>query len=176
MNGCGKLLHDRSAGFLALYLLTGYNSIASLVACYRGHAAFYQHFPRTYWKWLLFNPFEFAMFFGGPLAVVVAYHLARGLPDESPLHPGSARALVLSALFVLVLLDISGKNASEVARLWVLFMPFLALPAAVLEARGTGGLRNLVILGGIQAVYVILLRVYLDVWRVEALIHEIAPV
>jgi len=164
------------AGFIALYTATGYNSIASLTACYRNHALFYEYFPRTYWKWLLFNPLEFAMLFGGPLVVLAAFHVARGMPDESPPHPGAARALVLSSLLVLFLLNLSGKNASEAARLWVFFMPLLALPSAVLEARRAGGFGNLILLAGMQLLYVIILRVYLDVWRVEALVREIAPV
>ena len=118
---------------------------------------------------------RFAMFFGGPLLAIVAFHVARGLPDESPLHPGAARALVLSALFVLVLLGISGKNASEVARLWIFFMPLLALPAAALtlRKRGTPALALAALLQGMNLV---LFRVLVDVWRVEALFDELRKV
>ena len=39
---------------------------------FSNHAGFYEQFSRTYWKWLLINPLEFAVAAGLPLVVVEA--------------------------------------------------------------------------------------------------------
>ncbi len=163
-----------AGGFMLLWVALGYNSLASLFACYRNHALFYEHFPRTYWKWLLVNPWEFAMFLGGPLVAMVMAASWRG-GRISVEGCSSCRAVLMAAVAVLVLLNISGKNASEVARLWVFFMPLLTLPAAALVSRRDGGVTTLVIIAAMQAAYVTLMCIYLDVWRIEALMQEIAP-
>ncbi len=162
------------AGFGILYAALGYDSIASLRACYRNHSLFYEHFPRTYWKWLLVNPVEFAIFLGGGLVAAVGLSAAGNpAPDESRQTNLSTRALVPACLIVLLALNISGKNASEVARLWVLFMPLLALPAVARVTEGGAFRRELGILALLQAFTLIVLRVSLDVWRVEALFNEL---
>lgn len=161
-------------GFGLLWALWGYNSFASLWACYLNHRAFYVHFPRTYWKWVLYNPVEFAMFMGGGLFAAVVWCAARRpASDDAGGADRRTRIYLLSALAVLAVLDISGKNASEVARLWVFFMPLAALPALCLLRKLRLGARNVVLIAVVQAAAVLMLRVYLDVWRVESLWAEL---
>jgi hypothetical protein len=103
------------------------------------HAAFYDRFPRTYWKWLLVNPIEFAIAAGIPLFVLALWAvfsemqrrlIARGLPDVVSAGPGVIIGHVGSWLLTIGLLWLSGKNSGEVARLWIFLMPFLIWIAA----------------------------------------------
>ena len=168
LSGGGLLL-----GFAIIWVGVGYNSFASLLACYRNHGLFYEYFPRTYWKWLLFNPVEFAVFFGGVPALMTVWALAaRRRLGERLESVTICRALVAASLVVMVLLNVAGKNASEVARLWIFFMPLLALPAAALTARNRGN-RTLALAALLQGMNLVLFRVLVDVWRVEALFDEL---
>ncbi len=92
------------------------------------HARFYVQFHRSYWVWMALNPVESAIALGLP---VVVWVLA-GLRDPR------SHVLTWATLFVLALLQFTGKNLSEVARLWLPFMP-LFLPAAALGIERSGG-------------------------------------
>ncbi len=82
----------------------------------RNHAAFYDQFERTYWKWLLVNPIELALAAGLPVAFCAIVGLFR--------RPrGAAVALPIGIVFVLLWL--SGKNSGEAARLWLFLMPWI---------------------------------------------------
>lgn len=94
---------------------------------YRNHAAFYDQFQRTYWKWLLVNPLELTLAIGVPVAMAAVagvVHAAR--------HASRQRraGLVWSALLAGGLLWLSGKNSGEAARLWLFLMPWCLWPAA----------------------------------------------
>jgi hypothetical protein len=99
---------------------------------YRNHAAFYQHYVRSYWLWLLANPIEFAFALGAPLA------LAAVLGVWLQLRGGWRRraagpAWCLTAVWLLLWL--SGKNMGEAARLWLILTPWpVWLAAAYLSA------------------------------------------
>lgn len=104
--------------------LTGMNLIEVWRGSYRNHAGFYLQFPRTYWKWLLVNPLEFAIASGVPLASLAAAGLVRQVRE---------RCLSVGAVSFLVtwgLLYLSGKNQGEAARLWLFLMPGLCWIAA----------------------------------------------
>jgi hypothetical protein len=88
---------------------------------YRNHAAFYAHYGRTYWKWLLANPLEFGLAVGAPLM------LAAALGFRSVLASGWRRRAMgpywcLTATWLVLWL--SGKNMGEAARLWLIVMPW----------------------------------------------------
>jgi len=88
------------------------------------HAAFYDHFTRTWWKWLLVNPLEASLAAGAPLAIAA---IVGGIRSRlTQLFP-----LVAATALVWGLLWISGKNSGEAARLWLLFQPWLVVAAAV---------------------------------------------
>ena len=84
------------------------------------HARFYDQFPRSYLPWAVANPVELAVGLGLPVAVwtVVGLVSGRGAPTVGP-----------ASAVVLVLLTISGKNLSEVGRLWLPMMPALLVAA-----------------------------------------------
>jgi hypothetical protein len=162
-----------AAGFGLFYVTLHYDSLTSLYACYVNHREFYAYYPRRYLKWVLYNVWEFVMFLGGPLSAAVIWY-AGARPSLAPRSPENrrARAFVLATLAVLVALDLSGKNLSEVNRLWVFFMPLFALPALTLVRRDAGGTMTLWALGLLQMVNVIVVRFYVDVWRVENFLRE----
>jgi len=162
-----------AGGFGAFYVTLRYDSLASLYACYANHREFYVYYPRSYFKWVLYNLWEFAMFLGGPLSAAVIWYAATR-PSLAPraIENRSSRAFVLATLAVLIALDLSGKNLSEVNRLWVFFMPLLALPAMTLVRRDTSGTVTLWALGALQVINVVIVRFYVDIWRVENFLQE----
>lgn len=134
-------------GFLAVtfavWALTGANPFLTWWWNQANHARFYVEYPRTYWKWILVNPLELAVALGLPtcLATLCALRLSpRG------------RWPVLATLAVLALLTLSGRNLSEIARLWIPLMPPLLVGAgAVVGRTGRGGsLAATIVLSGLQ--------------------------
>jgi hypothetical protein len=88
---------------------------------FQNHAAFYDHYTRTYWKWLLANPIELVFAVGAPviLAAVIGFR-------KSVAAGWRRRAMgpywCLTATWLVLWL--SGKNMGEAARLWLIFMPW----------------------------------------------------
>jgi hypothetical protein len=92
------------------------------------HAAFYDSFPRTYWKWLLVNPLELSLAAGLPIIFLAVVGARRSI--QSAVHsPGGQQWLRLGpcccCLITLGLLWLSGKNSGEAARLWLFLIPWL---------------------------------------------------
>jgi hypothetical protein len=83
------------------------------------HRGFYDHMPRSYWVWIALNALEFAVVCGVP-TVLAAFALGRK-PPGLPLATG-----VLGTLLVL---NLTGKNLSEVARLWLFAAPLVCAAA-----------------------------------------------
>jgi|GEM_PF-1568961 len=77
---------------------------------------------RTYWKWVLYNPIEFAFFLGFPLAL---WTLA-----------GLRGSFAWGWLLTLILLNFSGSVLGETGRIWLFLMP----PAALIAAARLGEL------------------------------------
>jgi hypothetical protein len=105
------------------------------------HARFYVENTRRFWPWVVENPIELAIGLGLPTVVWLAFGL-RASPR-----------VVWATAATLVLLTISGKNLSEVARLWLPFMPPLVLAAGVGGEKAGGGAWGLVatlVLLGVQ--------------------------
>jgi len=88
---------------------------------YRNHAAFYAHYARTYWKWLLVNPLEFALAVGLPIVAAALFGFRN-------LLAGGWRQRAMGPYWCLtgvgLLLSLSGKNMGEAARLWLIVMPW----------------------------------------------------
>lgn len=120
------------------------------------HARFYQEFPRSYSLWLWVNPIELAIAIGLPTVIWSFVGLTA---------PRSVPRIVWCTILTLVLVDLTGRNMGEVARLWMLFIPpFLIAAARGLERLGGGpltlaatcglvGLQTLTLQALIQVVY-----------------------
>jgi len=91
---------------------------------FRNHAGFYEQYPRTYWKWLLVNPVETVFAAGWPIAWLVLVSYGRAIRKPADWRQGRLGVLWACAI-VAGLLWVSGKNMGEVARLWILFLPWL---------------------------------------------------
>lgn len=91
------------------------------------HAGFYERMPRSYAFWTFVNLVEFAIA-AGPVSMTLALlgAVARGARSRrDPLW------IVTGCwLATIVALDLSGRNLSEVARLWVFLAPFASCAAA----------------------------------------------
>jgi hypothetical protein len=122
-------------GFLAVvlagWLLTGANPFVVWSWNLHHHARFYDEYPRTYRLWLWANWVELAIAIGQPTVVWILVGLL-GAPRAIP------RA-VWATLFVLMLVDLTGRNMGEVARLWLLFTPPFLIAAAGGFERLDGG-------------------------------------
>lgn len=114
-----------SAAFAGLsllcYLLFDINLVTVWRWNFHNHAAFYEQFPRTYWKWLLLNPVELALAAGSPVFVCAIFSLTR-----TPF----ATSVAVPIGVVTILLWISGKNSGEAARLWLFLIPWVIWIAA----------------------------------------------
>jgi len=109
---------------LLVWLALETNLLNVWVWNYRNHAAFYDHHPRTYWKWFLVNPIEGCFAVGWPVAILVAASFGKTVREAVP---WSAPKLgpFYGCLIVWGLLWLSGKNMGEAARLWIVNMPWL---------------------------------------------------
>ncbi len=109
-------------GFLAVTFafwgLTGANPFAIWRINAANHARFYVQYPRSYLAWVLENPVELAVAIGLPTALLAIAGFR------------SAPKIVWVTATLLLILTLSGKNLSEVARLWLPLMPPLLLSAA----------------------------------------------
>lgn len=103
------------------------NLISIWIQNYHNHAAFYEKFTRTVWKWWLVNPLELTLAAGVPVMCLVVMSAGRRLISWRSLfqHP-----LLVSFLTVWTLLWLSGKNSGEAARLWCPLLPVLLAVAA----------------------------------------------
>jgi hypothetical protein len=118
------------APVLAAWLATRANPFVIWGWNLHHHARFYDEYPRTYWIWLWANVVELVIAIGLPAFVWLVVGL--GAPRRIP-RPAWATILVL------VLVDLTGRNMGEVARIWMLFMPPLLIPAARGFERMGGG-------------------------------------
>lgn len=121
-----------AAGFLGplalLWATTGYQPLLGLVSAYRGHALYHKDFGQPYSVWIWLNLFHLILFIGGPAAASLL--LTAGSQVRSAIQRRSIRGLdpyFLGVSAVFVLLNFSGKNLGEVARLWLFFMPAFIL-------------------------------------------------
>jgi methylthioxylose transferase len=114
---------------LGVWIVSSANPFAIWWSNQRNHGRFYLEYPRSYLAWVVANPIELA--------------IALGLPATIWMAIGARRAPIAAwaTMGVLVLLTVSGKNLSEVARLWLPLMPPLLLPAGrAIHRMGGGGI------------------------------------
>ncbi|MEW4570008.1 hypothetical protein AB1L88_19255 [Tautonia sp. JC769] len=151
------LILATGAGFLTPTLLgwlaTGANPFVIWWWNQANHAGFYVEHPRRYAAWLLINPIELAVALGVPAAVWAVVGLASG----------RAPRVSWIALGVLVLLTLTGRSLSEVARLWIPFCPMLLAASAAGLARLGGGAVSLGVTTLLMAVQVVVMQLMIQV-------------
>jgi hypothetical protein len=144
-------------GFLALtigfWAWSGANPLVIWRHNAANHARFYMEYPRSYWAWVVENPIELAAAIGLPTTVWLLLGMR------------TAPRVVWATAATLVVLTLSGKNLSEVGRLWLPMMPMLvvgagagvdrlgAKPAALAISLFLLGIQVLVLEAMIQVVY-----------------------
>ncbi len=139
------------AGFaipwILVYLATSANPLTIAVWNLHHHARFYDDYPRGYWRWFWINPLELVLAIGAAGSVWLLRSLRQPL-----LIPRSS----LAAIVVVVLVNLTGRNLGETARLWMLFMPAL-LPAAGAamerDRAGAAGLAATIAMVAIQTLF-----------------------
>jgi len=150
-------------GFLGLagigWLATGADPLVVWLWNLHHHARFYVEYPRSYFAWFVVNPIELAVAIGLP-AVVWALV---GFIGDRRYVPRSAWC----ALGVLILVNLTGRNMGEVARLWMLFIPPLLTAAGV-------GLTRLG--GGPKTVFATTMLVAAQTLALQTLIQVVYPV
>ncbi|MDA0833039.1 MAG: hypothetical protein O2955_06105 [Planctomycetota bacterium] len=113
--------------FALLVALVWWLTDLNLLNCWRmnlqNHAGFYTQYPRTYWIWLLVNPFELAIAFGLPVTFAVISSYGRAGVNFRRL-PYAAWGPLICCPLVWSLLWLSGKNMGEAARLWIFLLPW----------------------------------------------------
>jgi hypothetical protein len=158
-------------GFLLPWLL--YWLFAGVAPWQIAQTALDQHYllvtsRRAYGLWLGFNVVDLILFSG--LAVIFGFAgaliMAIKQTPKRRLQPMGGLTLAL-ALIILLLL-ISGSTRGEVGRIWLFFMPLLAISAAAFLAVWAPGRRAVVLLVGLQLLLALSLGL---AWRpVEAVI------
>jgi len=100
----------------------------------QNHAAFYDQYPRTAWKWLAVNPLELSLAVGLPVALTVvsgATLCRQRAKTESAKNGGTlVRDLTVSIIATVGLLWLSCRNNGESARLWCFLTPWLLIMTA----------------------------------------------
>ncbi len=138
---------------LAIWAVTGANPFVIWWWNLKNHSRFYQEFPRSYVAWSLVNPAELAVAIGLPVAILAFVGLT---------HREASRSSWIG-LGVLLVLNVSGKNLSEVARLWLPLMPLLLVAAGDGLVRLGAGARFATGMVLMVAVQTLVLQVYIQV-------------
>ena len=111
--------------------LTELNPIEVWLQNFRNHAAFYEHFDRSYLPWLVVNPFELAFAVGIPVTIWAGYGVIQAIRPTEDTEPNNwNRVDLLIAVGIWAFLWLSGKNMGEAARLWIFLMPITIWAAA----------------------------------------------
>jgi hypothetical protein len=123
-----KLLAWSAAAFILLILIglaVHYNSILIWKLCSVNNALF--NTKRSYLPWAGYNPIDFLLFLGLPISVFFFRGLFAACRDRN-LEAPTRFTLVFAG--TIVLLNFSGTNRGEVARLWMFLMPLATAIAA----------------------------------------------
>ena len=150
-----------SAGFLLPLIgfgAAGLNVPAVWIQNLRNHAAFYDHFPRTYAAWLPVNLLEGVV--AASLPVVVACLGRREVRRRSRVD-----FVAWSVVAAWLLLWLSGKNMGEAARLWVMLTPW---PLVLLGLRGGVGRGHWRVLAAAAAVAFVAVATRVDGFNLAA--------
>lgn len=119
------------AAHVVLFLATGYSlprDFQVMSAVHHGQVG-----GRSYWLWLPMNLWDFILFMGPALVLVVTASTVR-----ARLLPARVAGAVLGMVGALLLILISGVTRGEVGRIWLFMMPLLTPGVAGWLARLPG--------------------------------------
>lgn len=180
MGRVGTIACASAVGFAAAAMLSwallGYDTLGTLMRCFRYNAQFNATARLGYWPWLVYTPLVFVLFMGGPAAVVwlagTALALRRTWSERRVLP---ADRLALATLAVVALLLVSGQNRGEIDRLWMFLMPLCVLAGlAAIDARAALGRRHMLWMLLAQSAQVVVFRVCYDAWDIARYIaHDL---
>lgn len=105
---------------------------------------------RRYEWWLLYNLVDLVLYAGLPLLFGFLGSLAAAGRNMRSREIRPVGALALGLGLLVITLDLSGSTRGEVGRLWLFFMPLLALPAAVYLEKMLNGRRAVMLIIGLQ--------------------------
>jgi len=121
-------------GVLLAFLWTflKFDAVATWYQCMVSNARFNEVFQRSYLPWVLYNPVDFLMFLGTGVSVLLVLGVAWTVGRLKAWRRWDPVTLGLGVFVAgLLLLDLSGANSGETARLWMFLMPgavMLSLP------------------------------------------------
>lgn len=115
--------------YLALWLATGFNPIASLLHALAYQAAYSQYLNRPYLASLFFDLYDFFLGAGILALPLLIFGLCRDLKDFDPARKDVA--LTWIGLATILTVDLTGLLRGEAARVWLFLQPLLVVPAAL---------------------------------------------
>lgn len=97
---------------------------------YQASMVYHQQFldSKSYLIWLAMNLFDFGIFMGLPITIVLLFVFG-----DSIMNFIKTKAVDISLglfLLTIIILDLTGKNRSEVARLWLFLVPLMLISVA----------------------------------------------
>lgn len=88
------------------------------------HAGFYEKMPKTYSRWIWVNLLEWAVVVGPAPLLACAWAWIRAFRAIGvAARPQPGWFLLTAWFFTVLALDLSGRNLSEIARLWIFLAP-----------------------------------------------------
>jgi hypothetical protein len=105
---------------------------------------------RRYDWWLLWNLVDVVVYAGLPVAVGYGAGVVVALKNGRSHHLHAINNLALSLLVLLIFLNLSGSARGEVGRIWLFFLPLLALVAAGFWHDNFSGWKTAVLLISLQ--------------------------
>ncbi|HUZ76434.1 MAG TPA: hypothetical protein VMV93_02510 [Chloroflexota bacterium] len=147
-----------AANWLVLYLTAGIN----LLAIFNFINHYQQHFEaqRSYWLWVRWKWYDFAMFCGLPLTGLCLHYLVQAIRRWRANKPLDIDRFFVAWACMMVFLWFSPAARAEVGRLWAPMMCFAVLFAARALPRGRWPLATVLLL---EIAQVIVINRYLEV-------------
>ncbi len=134
--------------------------LGAFSAAMRAHGEQAASSVRTHWKWAIVNLIEFGISIGPALVALLKVCSFRLLIR------GGFMALMpsLSSIAVIILLDLLGVVRGEVSRVWLPFVPMLAVGTAANLAQWELSCRDkpLILLSALQCIVALLVRAMVD--------------
>jgi len=108
--------------FILAHLVYGMIFGNNLLDIYRASMPYHKAFlaTKTYSLWLVYNLYDFILFLGLPVTFGIIFSLRKSRPN----------IILWFLIAMLLIIDLSGKNRGEVARIWLFLTPFAAIAAS----------------------------------------------